>query len=117
MIDITGTTISMTRGDSLSVTIVMKDATGQPYTPAEGDVIRFALKSAEFTLGRKAFKDTDPLITKVIPNDTLVLALAPADTKQLNFGDYIYDIQLTHADGTVDTFIYEAKFVIRPEVS
>ena len=116
MIKITDTTIEMTRGDTLSVTISIIDAAGQPYTPDENDVIRFALKHADMTLGRKGYKDVNPLINKTIPNDTLVLQLNPADTKTLDFGEYVYDIELTHAGGVVDTFIANERFIISPEV-
>lgn len=116
MINITGNTIEMTRGDTLIVTVQIYDDQGQAYTPAEGDAVRFALKSAEMTLGRKDFKDAEPLISKTIPTDTLVLQLNPADTKGLDFGTYVYDIELTHASGVVDTFIANQKFVIAPEV-
>ena len=115
MIKITGNTIEMTRGDTLTATITILDGSGQAYVPVEQDVIRFAVKHADMTLGRKAYKDANPLINKTIPNDTLVLQLNPADTKQLDFGAYDYDIELTHADGAVDTFI-SGRFVLEPEV-
>lgn len=117
MIDITGTTITMTRGDTLIVTVDILDEQGQAYTPAEGDTIRFALKSAKMKLGRTDYADTEPLISKAIPTDTLTLRLEPADTAALAFGDYRYDIELTHASGVVDTFINNAVFVIAPEVA
>lgn len=116
MIKIKGNTIEMTRGDTLIVTVEIMDENGHDYTPEEGDAIRFALKHAEMTLGRKGYKDADPLITKTIPNDSLVLQLEPADTKGLDFGEYVYDIELTHASGAVDTFIANTRFIIAPEV-
>ena len=108
--------IELTRGDTLTATIAIKDSTGAAYVPAVGDVIRFALKHADMTLGRKGYKDVNPLINKTIPNDTLILLLNPADTKTLDFGEYVYDIELTHASGAVDTFISNARFIIGPEV-
>ena len=51
------------------------------------------------------FIDTEPLVDKEISNESLVLELEPEDTKDLGFGKYAYDIQITFADGTVDTFI------------
>ena len=117
MIKITGTKIEMTRGDTLIATVGIMDSTGQAYTPVEGDSIKFALKSAQMTLGRGNYKDINPLISKTIPTDTLVLQLNPADTASLQFGDYRYDIELTHASGVVDTFINNAVFVIAPEVA
>ena len=58
----------------------------------------------------------DPVIVKTIPNDTQVLSLAPADTKDLGFGLYDYDVEITLADGTVDTFISAAPFKLTKEV-
>lgn len=116
MIKIKGNTIEMTRGDTLIVTVGIMDSDGQDYTPDANDSIRFALKHAEMTLGRKGYKDADPLITKTIPNDSRVLQLEPADTKGLDFGEYVYDIELTHASGVVDTFIADARLRLMPEV-
>lgn len=105
---VSGTDIELTRGDTFKRTLVLTDAEGNPFTPAEGDVIRFALK--------KKVKDETVLINKVIPNDTLVLKLNPEDTKELPFGDYVYDIQITYANGEVDTFITVSKFKLTEEV-
>jgi len=108
MVIIDGTTIIMTRGDTLRVELVLEDLDGNPYIPAEDDVIRFAVK--------KHYLDTNPLIHKIIPNDTLLLTLKPEDTKQLYFGDYVYDIEITYEDGDVDTFIPNASFILKEEV-
>ena len=105
---VSGTDIELTRGDTFKRTLVLTDAEGNPFTPAEGDAIRFALK--------KKVKDETVLINKVIPNDTLVLKLNPEDTKELPFGDYVYDIQITYANGEVDTFITVSKFKLTEEV-
>ena len=57
------------------------------------------------------------LILKDIPWDTLELRLDTEDTKHLEQpGDYVYDIQITLNDGTVDTFIERAKLKITEEV-
>ena len=112
-------TIIMTRGDSLRTIVTLcQSADGEvvPYIPMEGDVIRFALKHHAFNSTFTEFLDSEPLILKVISNDTLELVLDPEDTKDLGFGDYVYDIQITLADGTVDTFIDNAVFRLTPEV-
>lgn len=108
MLSINGTTIRLTRGDTLQVAIMMKDAEGNTYTPVQGDVIRFALK--------KRYDDIRPLIYKIIDNNDLMLVLEPSDTKGLQFGEYVYDIEITFNDGTVDTFIDEATFILSKEV-
>lgn len=112
---IQGTTITLTRGDTLRTQVTMT-LNGQPYTPVEGESVRFALKHPQLNSKRTDFKDTTPLILKQIPIDTMILELQPSDTKNLDFGTYVYDLQITFADGCVDTFITEAKLVLTPEV-
>lgn len=113
---VTNNKIKLTRGDTFRVRVEIK-AKGEPYTPQEGDSVRFAVKKDEFT-GRqyKELIDVDPLILKDIPIDTLILQLDPEDTKDLPFGKYLYDVELTKADGDVDTFIKEQEFILTTEV-
>jgi hypothetical protein len=47
----------------------------------------------------------------------MILHLEPDDTKGLGFGEYVYDVELTFANGDVDTFINNARFSLVPEVS
>ena len=108
MFNIVGTTITLTRGDSFKATVQMIDENGESYVPQEGDEIRFAVK--------RRYTDTKTIISKVIPNDTLLLELEPKDTEAFKFGSYVYDIQLTYANGEVDTFIDKATLVISEEV-
>ena len=107
--------INLTRGDTLRVKV---DITldGEPYTPVQGDEVRFALKHRTLNSTKTEFTDPDPLILKQIPIDTMILELEPQDTKTLGFGKYAYDIQITFADGTVYTFITNEKFNLTPEV-
>lgn len=107
MYKINGTAVTLTKGDSFYCQISLKK-NGTAYTPDPEDVIRFAMKKTAF--------DTTALITKVIPNDTLILHLDPADTKQLQTGKYVYDMEITFSDGDVDTFINQAEFTLVPEV-
>lgn len=115
MVSINGTSITMTRGDTLIVTVGMTQ-NGAAYTPAEGDVIRFAVKNTTMVGGGANYKDEEPILEKVIPNDTLQLELEPDDTKEMKFGTYVYDISITFADGSVDTFITTSSFELTPEV-
>ena len=112
---ISGTSITLTRGDTLKVKIdIMKDDT--LYVPQPGDSVRFALKHPAMNSKKTAYKELEPLIIKNIPTDTMLLTLNPEDTKNLDFDVYVYDIEITFADGTVDTFITQAIFKITPEV-
>lgn len=105
---ITGKRIVLTRGDTLKATVTMLRPDGTEYTPEAGDSIRFAMK--------KSFSDETVLVEKSIPNDTLLLKLDPEDTKNLEFGSYVYDVQLTYANGDVDTFIDRASIELTEEV-
>ena len=107
MYSIIGTTIKLTRGDSFYCTIALQK-NGETYTPAEGDTIRFVMK--QNICG-------EALIEKAIPMDTLVLYIAPEDTAELKFGRYVYDLEMTYANGDVDTFINNANFHVMPEVA
>ena len=100
--------ITLTRGDTLKTKVGMTYKTGDVYTPSEGDSLRFALK--------KNYKDEEPLILKTIPIDTCILHLEPNDTKDMKFGSYVYDIEITFANGDVDTFIDKKEFVLTEEV-
>lgn len=105
---ISGTKILLTRGDTLKAHVSMIQQDGTEYVPQEGDSIRFAMK--------KSYSDPSVLIEKTIPNSTLLLHLEPNDTKTLEFGSYVYDIELTYANGDVDTFIDRSVFELTEEV-
>lgn len=115
MINIDNNKITLTRGDTFTaqVKIYLND---NEYTPAENDVVRFYLKRDLKTMDGKKYKDADPLITKEIPISTMILRIDSEDTKPLAFGDYVYDIEITFADGRIDTFINNEKFKIVAEV-
>ena len=104
------TTITLTRGDTFKAIVSIMDKDGNPYDIQPGDSVRFAMK--------KHYDDPDSevLIKKVIPTDTLLLVLEPEDTKRLDFGSYVYDIQLTNVEGEVDTFITKATLLLTEEV-
>lgn len=105
---VSNTSITLTRGDTFKADIILTDSTGAPYVPDAGDEIRFAMK--------EDYCDSVPAIVKVIPNDSLLLWLEPEDTKSLPIGKYVYDIQITFANGDVDTFINRASFTLAEEV-
>lgn len=99
--------ITLTRGDTLFLEYPLYDEDDNPYTPEEGDSIRFAMK--------KKYKDEEPLVVVDIPIDTCLLEIKPEHTKPLNFGDYVYDVELTDKYGHVSTFS-KGKFTVDTEV-
>lgn len=116
-------TITHTRGDTLraKVDLWLDAEQTEPYIPEAEDVIRFALKhpalkQKEDDPGYEEYVDQTPIFTVVIPSDTQILHIKPNQTKNLGFGEYEYDIEITHADGTVDTFITAAPYNLTKEV-
>lgn len=101
-------TIYLTRGDTFKAVLTINYPDGSIYEPKEGDSIRFAMKAD--------VDDAECLILRDIPIDTMMLVLNPEDTKELEFGSYVYDIQLTKANGDVDTFITASKLKLTAEV-
>ena len=101
-------TIYLTRGDTFRATIALKDAEGEIYTPNPDEIIRFAMK--------KNYEDPEPLLLISVPYDTLELVILPNDTKELPFGSYVWDMQITRSNGDIDTFITKAQLVLTEEV-
>jgi len=102
-------TIIITRGDSLEIDLALTDKDGYTYEPVEGDVIYFRVK--------KSAQSETILIEKIIDINTLVLNLIEADTHDLAFGDYRYEIEIVLAN-QVDhyTVIKNALFKITEEL-
>lgn len=99
--------ISITRGDSAIFALSIKKADGEPYKIAEGDTVIFTVKMSTFD-------------TKIITQKTVVdgvVRLHPEDTKDLEYGTYYYDVELTQADGFVSTVISPHKFIVEQEVT
>jgi hypothetical protein len=105
---ISGTTITLTRGDTCAIDINIFTQDGAKYQLQPGDTVRFAMK--------QNYSDASPLVVKEIDKQLMQIWLEPEDTKGLNFGNYVYDIQLTTADGIVDTFIPKGKLKLTEEV-
>lgn len=114
MYQIEGTTIRLTRGDSLAIRLQLMRGDDE-YTPQEGDSIQFGLKS-KLNAARTAFVENTPLVEKAISTSDMMLRLDPEDTKSLPFGNYSYDVEVTLSDGKVDTVISNAYFILKPEV-
>ena len=88
--------IELTRGDTGLFTISLVDQSGAEYIPQSGDSVRFAMSKS---YGK------DVILNKSIPIDTLILEIEPTDTKSLDFGKYVYVIEMTDVNGRVSTVI------------
>ena len=101
--------ITMIRGDTVELDIIVNEIDAQgnitEYTPQEGDVLTFTVK--------KTTKTADVLIQK----NGVHIVILPEDTQNLDYKTYKYDVQLTMADGTVDTIIPPCDFIVEAEVT
>ena len=110
MLTLIGNTIYITKGDTLDLQVAIQNQDGEEYTPSENDRIRFAMK--------KKYTDLEPMIVKEISPDTLRLRIEAEETKRWKTSPtpYVYDIEITFEDGTVDTFIERQKLYVTEEV-
>lgn len=107
MFKIDGTNITITRGDTGIFSLNIKNASGQDYD-FSSDTVLLTVKANTYT--------SDKLIQKTVTYGENI-TIAPADTEHLNYGEYVYDVQLTTAGGIVDTIIQPSKFIVLPEVT
>lgn len=102
--------ITMTRGDTFVKTLTLAK-NGQRYVPQEGDDILFTMAK-----GFKGLRGYEVVLQKHIPIDTLIWLISANDTKDLDYGTYNYDLEMTYADGNVETFAGERKITLTKEV-
>jgi hypothetical protein len=109
---ITGTNISMVRGDTEALTVRLLDEEGAQVDFESGDTVYFTM--------REALGDTITILQKIITGFTdgeTVIQINPSDTDELFFKTYVYDIQWTRADGQVKTIVPASNFTILAEVT
>jgi hypothetical protein len=97
--------ITMTRGDSESLTVTCS----VPFT--NGDTVYFTVREDA---------ESEILLQKIItdfPDGAAVIPIYPEDTEGMDFGDYVYDIQVTRAGGVVTTLIVPSRFKLNEEVT
>lgn len=99
--------IFLTRGDSAIFTLSITENDGNEYTPQDGDEITFTVKANTET--------RDILIQKDASSGKI--EIQPEDTENLEYGSYVYDVQLKKADGYVDTIITPHEFKLEEEVT
>ncbi|MDF2841757.1 MAG: ArtI [Herbinix sp.] len=109
---IVGTNMHMSRGDSESIAVMFRDSDGNHIPLVTGDTIYFTVK--------KSILDTEKKLQKIITtfiDGKAIVQIDPIDTKNLPYGKYVYDVQLTKSSGNVTTLITPSDFVICGEVT
>ena len=104
MLKIVNNKIYLVRGDSGTITVTVRNADGTERAIREDDEILMTVRVTPAS--EILFQKTGPEIT-----------IEPEDTAALAFDTYCYDIQMTLADGTVDTIIPKHDFIVMEEVT
>ena len=108
MLVITDNEVRLTRGDNADINVLITDLNGDTYSLQEGDKLLFTIK--------RNCKTAEIIIQKDISADQ-VISLEHNDTKDLDYGSYVFDVQCTLADGQVYTVIEPHPFIIEKEVT
>lgn len=104
MLKIVSNKIYLVRGDSGAITVTVLNADGSTRAVQSGDEILMTVRATPAS--EILFQKTGPEIL-----------IEPEDTTDLAFGTYCYDVQITLADGTVDTIIPRNDFIVLEEVT
>lgn len=77
--------VTLTRGDSAKFTLTLTDSEGEAYDYSN-DVVKFGVKRSAF--------DASCVLEKTVEDG--VITLEPADTEGMEFGDYLYAVEVRH---------------------
>lgn len=97
--------IKLTRGDSASFDLTVKQ--GEQSYDYSNDLVQFTVKRNTIT--------EDVVIQKTFTSGSI--SLAPSDTKDLHYGDLVYDVQIITSSNDVYTVIGPCKFELTDEVN
>lgn len=101
--------VQLTRGDSARLSVTIRNDLGDGnYEVTPTDTLRLTI--------RKTVNDATPAVQKTVTG-TSKFYIKPEDTKDLSFGKYLYDVELTTASGDVYTVIVPTTFEILKEVT
>ncbi len=103
---LSGTNISMTRGDTETLTI----RCSVPFE--DGDTVYMTVR--ESVEAPVAFQK---IVREFGDEGEAVIVIDHEDTRDLDFGDYLYDVQVTRDSGTVTTLVKPSKFTLTEEIT
>ena len=115
MLDVRGNKdLWITRGDDAYLDLELRQQTF-PYDIYEFDSSDSAVLSVRKS--RDEDVDNDNPILLQIPFENGRFHIRSEDTKDMDFGNYSYDVQVTFSDGRINTVIGPNIFRILPEVT
>ena len=103
--------LSVTRGDTPTMRVtVLQGADGTEYSLANGDELTFTVKKSTRV-------DSPVLVQKVMTASTGPVFRLTEDDTSLDYGAYVYDVQLRTAGGDVYTVMKPDRLAITAEVT
>lgn len=109
MLEICGTEIYLTRGDSAAIAVELTDEiSGETYEMQSGDRLILTV--------RKYHSRESPVLVERMLTGSTTFRLAPDDTAGLAFGTYEYDVEL-RTGNDVYTVVPCSVFKLLPEVT
>lgn len=112
MLKVINQDIYITRGDTAYFSITLR----QPSIKKDEYVIQDEDSCVLTVRKEKKSKENPPLIEKVFTDGNI--KIDPADTADLEYGEYLYDVQFTFGvSGDVNTVISPHKFIVCEEVT
>lgn len=109
---IQGTNIRMVRGDTEALKVRVEGDEGEQIKLVTGDTVYFTVKQNAMAEQKILQK-----VVKTFPLGEAFISIYPEDTKNLQPTSYVYDIQLTRANGQVKTIIPKSGFIIEEDVT
>ena len=105
MVSISGTTIKLTRGDTAAIALRLR-ADGEQFELEDGDRAVFSVK--------RGYDDAEYVLQADASGG--IVELSHADTQGLASGSYVWDVQVTLADGQVAT-VGPGRLKLLPDVT
>lgn len=110
MFEISGTKITLTRGDyaavELAITRELADGTKEPFVLDSGDKLVLTAK--------KNLCELTQIALRLTSYESALFVIRPEDTKEMEPGTYVYDVELQPGPYTL---IGPAEMEILPEVT
>lgn len=100
--------IYLTRGDTAYLEVAIAYENGRLYEASAGDTITLSIK--------KSLSNTEYALQKEVSGVAAIIIM-PEDTKALECGKYLYDVQLLTSNGEVFTVIPPSPFYLEGEVT
>ena len=119
IVDTTTQSIALTRGDYAALCFCAYESDNQMYELSMGDTVQLQVGKKYGTPLKKWVKVKED--ESATTDADYTIQISPEDTKDMKFGDYVYDVSIITAGGDVCTYIgntgeLEPKFTILKEV-